>query len=393
MIKQFDFAKTPNIIFGQGSFTVVPKMLDRIGRNVLIVTGANSYKLSGRWDTLIEALKGKSMRYWHLPVSNEPTPELVDAATEDNRERNINAVIAIGGGSVIDTGKAISAMIPQKGSVVNFLENVGKGFKHNGIKVPFIAVPTTSGTGSEATKNAVLRRMGPEGFKNSIRHDNLIPDTAVIDPELMTSCPASVTAACGMDAFTQLLESYVSTNSTPMTDALSLSGIEHVRDNLVRACAEGSGDTGVRGGMAYAALMSGITLANAGLALVHGVAGPLGGFFDIPHGVACGTLMAPAVSATIDKLMEIPGGDQLALRKFARAGGILMCSNVLDVSTGCRLLVERIEEWTETLNIPRLGAYGIKESDLDKIAAAASNKYNPVQLSQAEIREVLIKRL
>ncbi len=393
MIKPFDFAKTPNIIFGPSSFATVPKMLDRMGRNVLIVTGANSYKLSGRWDALIEALKGKSMRYWHLQVSGEPTPELVDAATENNRERNINAVIAIGGGSVIDAGKAVSAMIPQKGSVVDYRENVGKGFKHNGIKVPFIAVPTTSGTGSEATKNAVLRRVGPDGFKNSIRHDNLIPDTAVIDPELMTSCPAPVTAACGMDAFTQLLESYISTNSTPMTDALALSGMEYIRDNLVRACTDGAGDTGVRGGMAYAALMSGITLANAGLALVHGVAGPIGGYFDIPHGAACGAIMAPAVSATVDKLMENPGGDQLALRKLARAGSLLMCSNIMDISAGCRLLVERIEEWTETLKIPRLGAFGIKESDLDKIAAAASNKFNPVKLSQDEIREVLIKRL
>jgi alcohol dehydrogenase len=393
MVKAFNFTKTPNVIFGPGSFGSASRLIRKAGRNALIVTGANSYKKSDHWDALEEALERDSIRWYHLPVKGEPTPELVDSAVEDFRNKNINIILAFGGGSAIDTGKAISAMIPQKGPVINYLENVGTGAKHNGIKVPFIAAPTTAGTGSEATKNAVIRRTGPAGFKNSLRHDELVPDTAIIDPELMVSCPPDITAACGMDAFTQLLESYVSTNANPMTDALALSGMELVRDNLTRACSDGAGDVDVRGGMAYAALMSGITLANAGLGLVHGLAGPIGGFFDIPHGVACGTLMGAAFSATIDKLLENPGSDALALRKFARAGSLLMCSGVIDIGAGCRMLVERIEEWTETLKIPRLGAYGIKESDLDMIVAASSNKNNPAQLTPAEIREVLLKRL
>ncbi|MFA6450317.1 MAG: iron-containing alcohol dehydrogenase [bacterium] len=393
MVKAFNFTNTPNIVFGPGSFDKAAKLIRKAGRNALIVTGADSHKESGRWDKLVEAMERDETRWHHFAVKGEPTPELVDKAVAEFGNKNINIVLAWGGGSAIDAGKAISAMIPQKGPVVNYLENVGTGAKHNGIKVPFIAAPTTAGTGSEATKNAVLRRVGPDGFKNSLRHDELVPDTALIDPELMLSCPAAVTAACGMDAFSQLLESYVSTNSNPMTDALALSGMELIRDNLTRACGDGAGDVNVRGGMAYAALMSGITLANAGLGLVHGLAGPIGGLHDIPHGVVCGTLMASVFSATIDKLLENPGSDALALRKFARAGSLLMCSGMIDIGSGCRMLVERIEEWTETLKIPRLGAYGIKESDLDAIVAAASNKYNPVQLSPSEIRDVLLKRL
>ena len=392
-VKAFNFTRTPNIIFGPGAFDIAPKLLREAGRNALIVTGAKSYKESGRWEKLTESLNSNSIRWYHLTVKGEPTPELVDAAAAEFRAKNINVVLAWGGGSAIDAGKAVSAMIPQKGATLDYLETVGTGAKHNGVKVPFIAVPTTSGTGSEATKNSVLRRVGPDGFKNSLRHDNLVPDTAIIDPELMVSCPPDVTAACGMDAFTQLLESYVSTGATPMTDALALSGLECVRDNLARACTDGARDVGVRGGMAYAALMSGITLANAGLGLVHGLAGPIGGFHDIPHGVVCGAIMGAVFSATIDKLLENHGSDALAIRKFARAGSLLMCAGAIDTVTGCRMLVERIGEWTETLKIPRLGAFGIKESDLDRIAAAASNKNNPVRLSPAEIRDVLLKRL
>jgi alcohol dehydrogenase class IV len=393
MIEQFSFAGIPKIIFGAGSFAQIPRIMRGMGRNALIVTGARSHNEAGRFDRLVEELKSNSIRVYHVKVKSEPTPEFVDAACVEHRDKNINVVLGWGGGAAIDAGKAISAMIPQKGPVIDFLEKVGTGARHNGVKAPFIAAPTTSGTGGEATKNAVLRKIGPRGFKNSLRHDSLVPDVAVIDPELMVSCPPEITAACGMDAFSQLLEAYVSTGASPMTDALALGGLECVRDNLVRACTDGARDVNARAGMAYASLMSGIALANAGLGLVHGIAGPLGGFFDIPHGAACGALMSAAFSATIDKLMEDTGGDQTSLRKFAKAGSLFMYTGVTDVRTGCRMIAEKIEELTETLEMPRLGAYGITESDLGKIAAAADNKYNPVKLTAEEIKAVLCRRL
>ena len=393
MISGFRFVRTPTIVFGAGKFEEVPRMIGDMGKTALVVTGGGSYRASGRWERFIESLKSNGIRHYHVEVSGEPTPEVVDAAAAEFRGKGIDVVMGWGGGSVVDVGKAVSAMLPQGVSVFDFLENVGAGAEHNGVKAPFIAVPTTSGTGSEATKNAVLRRVGAEGFKNSLRHDNLVPDVAVIDPELMVSCPAPVTAACGMDAFTQLLESYVSTQASMMTDALAFSGLECVARSLVRVCTDGAGDVGARGDMAYAALMSGITLANAGLGVVHGFAGPIGGFFDIPHGVVCGTLVGAATEATIKKLMKNHGDNHIALRKYARVGALLCGNGEKDTAKGCAMLVERIGEWTEELKIPRLGAYGIGEGDLDKIVAVLGNKCNPVELDVEEMREVLGRRL
>jgi alcohol dehydrogenase class IV len=284
-------------------------------------------------------------------------------------------------------------MLPLGGSVLDYLEGVGTGAVHSGEKVPFVAIPTTSGTGSEATKNAVLSRIGPDGFKKSLRHDNFVPDVVVLDPQLMLSCPPNITAACGMDAFTQLLESYVSTNASPMTDTLAFSGLEGIGRCLVPACTDGANDVEVRGGMAYAALMSGITLANAGLGVVHGLASPMGGCFDIPHGVVCGTLIGAATSTTIAKLMEKYDEKHPALRKYARVGALLCGAEEGDVSKGCELLMGKIDEWTEMLGIPRLGAYGIQESDFDKIIAGTGSKNNPVMLEPDEIREILQDRL
>ena len=217
------------------------------------------------------------------------------------------------GGSVMDAGKAVSAMIPVEGSITQYLEGVGDR-EHPGTKIPFIAMPTTSGTGSEMTKNAVISEVGEHGFKKSLRHTNFIPEMAIIDPEMMLSCPAGLTAASGMDAFTQLLESYVSRQANPMTDALALQGLKQIKNYLLRAYLEGDNNIEARSGMALAAMFSGITLAHAGLGLVHGFASPLGAYFDIPHGVVCGTLMAPVFAYTIENLIDQP--DHPAIHKL-----------------------------------------------------------------------------
>jgi len=393
VMEPFGFARTPRIVFGPGASGGLGGILRPFGSGVLLVTGARSLTSSGRTAALLAGLRERGVRVSVCAVGGEPSPEDVDAVVAEHRDRRVDAVLAVGGGSVLDAGKAVSAMLPQEGSVFRFLEGVGSGPPHDGVKVPFVAVPTTAGTGSEATKNAVLSRVGPGGFKKSLRHDNFVPDVAVLDPELAVSCPPEVTAACGMDAFTQLLESYVSTAASPVTDALAWSGLEQVAEHLLRACGDGAGDVGVRAGMAYAALVSGMTLANAGLGLVHGLASAVGGLFPAPHGVVCGTLMGAVNRATIAKLRDRHGPGHPALRKYARAGALIGGRAGCDPETGLTLLLETVEAWTERLSVPRLGAFGVREADLDAIAAGAGNKNNPVALDPREIREVVRSRL
>jgi alcohol dehydrogenase len=390
----FAFSGIPVVSFGPGEFRRVPRLVKEMGDHALVVTGVSSLERSGKWDELIKGLTEESIRFSRVTLQGEPSPDFVDEMVSRFRERGIQVVLAVGGGSVADAGKAISAMLPQDASVNEFLEGIGNR-THNGEKLPFIAVPTTSGTGSEATKNAVLSEVGPQGFKKSIRHDRFVPDVAVIDPELMLSCPPAVSAACGMDAFTQLLESYVSTRASPFTDALAYSGLSFLKDSLVPACTTEGEDIEKRVAMAYASLVSGITLANAGLGVVHGLASPIGGLFSIPHGVVCGTLVGAETRVNIERLRGQEQKDSIALRKYAEIGALLSGRDYReeDILPCCDLLIERIDSWTETLAIPRLSEYGILASDLDRIARSAGNKNNPVALSEKEIRDLVSTRL
>ena len=388
VISKFSFASTPNVYFGAGSYGKVTEIIGKKARTVLIVTGAKSFRTTTQWDILLDALSAVSVLYYELTVSGEPSPELVDGAVAEFKDKNVDMIISIGGGSVVDAGKAISAMLTQNVSVVNFLEGVGNGARHNGSKIPFLAVPTTAGTGSEATKNAVLSQVGRGGFKKSLRHDNFVPDFTVIDPELMISCPSNVTAACGMDAFTQLLESYVSTKANPMTDALAASGLRYIKDSLVNAYTDGN-SLAARSGMAYASFISGITLANAGLGVVHGMASPVGGNFDIPHGVICGSLVGPATHVTIEQLKTMGESGKPYLEKYAKAGSIISGSDSYDIDDLCETLMYKIDEWTKILHIPSLSDFGVKSSDYDTIIDGTGNKNNPVNLDRESIRNIL----
>ena len=387
----FVFSGIPEIRFGAGKIRDLPALLRVYGQNVLAVTGAKSFTGSAAWPALKSALEAAGQKLFHVAVPGEPSPETVDAAVSAFHGRQIHVVAAIGGGSGIDAGKAISAMLPLNAPVEDFLEGVGRKLKHPGVKVPFVAVPTTAGTGSEATRNAVISHIGPEGFKRSLRHDRFMPDAAVVDPGLMCGCPPAVTAACGMDALCQLIESYVSQKASPVTDALAYSGLESVFRGLVPAFVSGAEDVGARTHMAYGALMSGLTLANAGLGVIHGLASPVGGFFNVPHGVVCGTLLAPAVKMTVRKLREA-GGDG-ALEKFARIGSLFSEGRVLDRGAACGFLVEKLYQWSETLGMPRLGRYGVAPGDVGRIVRISDNKDNPIALDEEEMKNVLVERI
>lgn len=391
-IAAFNFARMPEIHFGAGKLALLPRLVGAHGPHALLVTGSASFVRSPRYAQLTQELAQAGVRCSQVPLSGEPSPEFVDAVVARFRAAAVDCVVGIGGGSALDAGKAVSAMLPQEGSVVPFLECVDTQ-KHDGRKIPYIAVPTSSGTGSEATKNAVLSSIGRDGYKSSLRHDNFVPDVALVDPELTLSCPPEITAACGLDALTQLLEAYVSTKASPMTDALALRGIEHVAAGFLPACENGQNDLSARSHMACAALLSGIVLANAGLGVVHGFAGPIGGFFPIPHGVVCGTLIGAATRANIDALRLDPQKNAAALDKFARAGAVLGGRSAGSVEADCEQLVATLERWIAATGIPRLSAYDVSRDDFPRILDKSNNKNSPVALDREQMRAILEARL
>ncbi len=395
MIQNFNFASIPHIIFGAGTLNELYNIIPKFGTKVLFVIGGSSLKRSGKWNEITSAMENKSISYYSVSVNSEPSPTLVDEIAANFRDKNLDLIIGVGGGSVTDAGKAISAMIPKDDSIKNYLEGVGTK-THDGKKIPYVAIPTTSGTGSEATKNAVISEIGSEGFKKSLRHDNLIPNIAIIDPELIISCPPSITAACGMDAFTQLLEAYESTKASPITDALAYSGMKYMSKNIIFACTTDASDVNVRSAMAYGSLMSGITLANAGLGIVHGLASPIGGFFDIPHGVVCGTLLAEATKMNIKKLQEQGAAGKEGLKKHADIGALLSGKEIAlegEVDEYCTILIDTLDKWTKELKIDRLGKYGINSEDIENIVKKAGLKNNPVNLIQEDIETIVMNRL
>ncbi|MEA3361364.1 MAG: iron-containing alcohol dehydrogenase [Thermodesulfobacteriota bacterium] len=390
MIKPFQFAKIPHTIFGGDNFKKLPDLIKGYGGSALILTGRSSFRSTWQWDFLISDLKGFSRAYYTASVGGEPSPEIVDSICSEYRTMGISIVISVGGGSVIDAGKAVSAMLGKDGSVEDYLEGVGKK-EHNGKKVPFIAVPTTSGTGSEATKNAVISVIGENGYKKSLRHDNFIPDIALIDPELTLSCPPDITSACGMDAFTQLLESYVSTKSSPVTDALAYSGLKRVKNSLISSFENGMEDVKARTDMAYASYISGITLANAGLGVVHGFASSIGARVEIPHGVVCGTLLGISTRVSIEEMRKKDPA-AIGLSKYADIGRLFNRETGKGRDYYCDTLIEFIEKLTENLNLPTLEKYGLDESKYKAIVEATEVKNNPVDLEKYELERILRER-
>jgi len=395
MIQPFSVARLPRIEFGAGTIRRLPELLAGYGRRALLVTGARSLQQSSHWQPLLNGLDSAGIGWEHLIVADEPTPELVDAAVTRWRAADIDAVAAIGGGSVLDAGKAIAGLLRVGESVMDYLEGVGAGKAYQGPAVPCIAVPTTAGTGSEATKNAVLSRRGEQGFKKSFRHDRLVPEYALLDPDLLATCPPLQIAANAMDALTQLLESFVSARANPFTDALAEGGLIAVRKGLLAWYEGGEEAAAGRAEMAFASLTSGICLAQAGLGSVHGLASPLGGFFPIPHGVVCGTLVAAATRCNIDALREREP-DNPTRDKYARAGNLLTGRQHNNPRNARESLVLTLAEWTERLQLPRLHEYGVQEGDFARIVAncrGGSMKTNPIVLTDDEIADILRKRL
>lgn len=390
--KAFSISRLPRIVFGAGRIKELPDLAASYGKNVLIVTGKQSFTSTPRWSVLLEALADKGFNWQHFIVSGEPSPTLVDDAVSQFKDKNIQVVIAIGGGSVLDAAKAIAGLLPHGNSVLDHLEGVGKNIAYKPPSVPFIAVPTTAGTGSEATKNAVLSEQGENGYKKSFRDDCLVPEYALLDPDLLASCSPELIAADGMDAFTQLLEAYVSAKANPLIDAIAYSGLEAVKHGFFAAF---QGEAEGRAAMAYAALLSGIALAQVGLGSVHGLASPLGAYFPIPHGVVCGTLVGAATEVNIQALQDRDPSHP-ALAKYATVGRLFTDKPELNDEEARAALIDLLNAWTECLPLPRLTQFGITSEHLALIVAnsrGSSMQTNPIVLSDAEIERILLQRL
>jgi alcohol dehydrogenase class IV len=390
MVNSFRFARVPQIIFGCGKLPEIQSVIKNHGSSVILLTGKESFINSSDGELLLDALEGKKIRYNHIIIPGEPSPEMIDEAVSVCSRDEYSSVIAIGGGSVMDAGKAISAMMYKTESVVEFLEVAGQK-EHPGTKLPFIAVPTTSGTGSEVTKNAVLTRVGKNGFKRSLRHDNFVPDVALIDPELTISCPPNITAASGMDCFTQLTEAFLSDKSNDYTDAMAMEGLKQIKSSLKESFINGS-NVEARTGMSFAALTSGICLANAGLGVVHGFASSIGGMYNIPHGLVCGTLMAVSNEVTVRKLRGVSGSG-VALKKYATLGKLFLGEKGKSDIYYIDGFLEYLHQMTRDLELAGLRKYGVDEKDIGIICSLTENKNNPAKLDAGELAEILTRRL
>lgn len=397
----FDFSITriPRIIFSRGAIQQLPELCLNYGNNVLLVTGARSFESSVAFTGLKSAFDKNNITLLKCAIPGEPSPELIDNIVNEFKNNTIDVVLGIGGGSALDAAKAIAGLLKVNHSVMDYLEGVGPELKYTGPVVPFIAVPTTAGTGSEATKNAVLSVQGEKGFKKSFRDDKLVAEYAVIDPELLSTCPPNIIAANGMDALTQLIESYVSTRANVMTDALALSGVRLVRDSLFNLYDGSMSSEKVtqqaQDKMAYASLMSGICLAQTGLGSVHGLASPLGAFYSIPHGVVCGTLVAAATDMNIELMLQREQ-DNSALNKYSVLGDVITYQRYKNKHKSWQALTDTLQSWTDQMQLPLLSQFGLTENGLDKVvknSRGSSMKTNPIVMTDEEIRRLLLRRL
>jgi len=379
----FEFATAGRIVAGAGRAAELPGVLAGLGSRVLVCTGANPARHAG-------LLAGLGRPAAAFPVAGEPTVELARAAVAVAREHGADVVAAIGGGSVIDLGKAVAALLANGGDPLDYLEVVGSGQKITQPAVPCVAVPTTAGTGAEVTANAVLA-VPEHRLKASLRSPLMIPRVALVDPVLALSCPPRVTAASGLDALTQCLEPFVSVRATPLTDGLAREGLRRAATGLRAAHADG-GDLAARTDMAICALLGGMALANAKLGAVHGLAGVIGGTADVPHGVACAALLAPVIEANVLTLQSGAPGSPV-LDRYAEVARLLTADAGASIQDG----LAWIRETLTLLGVPRLAGFGLGREDADDIAAKAltssSMQGNPVALSQGQLKAVLLEAL
>jgi alcohol dehydrogenase class IV len=380
----FEFATAHRIVFGAGKLNELGRQIEESAKRLLVVRGSSSEALT----RVEEILSRAAISFTEFEVHGEPTIEVVREGTRV--ALGCDAVIGLGGGSVLDTGKAIAALVTNPGEVLDYLEVIGKGQPLVKAPLPYIAIPTTAGTGSEVTRNAVLESK-EQNVKVSLRSPMMLPRLALVDPELTYSLPPEITASSGLDALTQLIEPFVSVKANPMTDAICREGLSYAARSLRRAYENGA-DKEARAGMSLAALFGGLALANAALGAAHGFAGPLGGMLHAPHGALCARFLPLVMEANIRALETRPAGHGV-LERYMEIAQILTGKNAAKAMDGARWVSDLVDD----LKIPRLSAYGMKPEDfpeaIEKTQKANSFKGNPIPLNEAELRKVLEKAL
>ncbi len=380
----FSLTMPGKVLFGRGELAKAGDVACQLGKRFLIVTNP-SLLSGGAVERLLQSLRGQGVDAVVFTMSGEPTPDVVhEAAGAATRER-CDAVIGMGGGSAMDAAKAAAGIATNGGPVVEYLEGVGKGRVMTVPPLPFLAIPTTAGTGSEATKNAVISDISA-GYKASFRSDSLLAKAVIVDPELTVSVPANVTAWSGMDALTQLMESYLSKKAQPVTDALAISGMEAVAANLAKAYADGQGIE-AREAMAYGSFLSGICLANAGLGADHGIAAAFGAVLGVPHGLACAVLL-PHVMA-----FNLPHAGQ----KAAAIAQALTGRSFAEAADNAKAVTGFLRELSERLGIPqKLNLPDVSGGTLDRVFRAVSRSSmsgNPVEMTADETMEMISKAI
>ena len=392
----FEFCSVRRVVFGRGTFARVGELAAGLGeprsgpRAALVVSNASEAGDGGPVDRLADMLAAAGLRQVFLRQRGEPTVADVDRALAAARQGGCDVVIGLGGGSAIDVAKAAAGLLTNGGSPIDYMEVVGKGLKITRPAAAWIAVPTTAGTGAEVTRNAVIAC--PERhFKASIRGEHLLASVVVVDGELGISVRPEVTARAGMDALCQLIESYTSTGSGPVTDALAMKGLSLAAGALRRAYADGS-DLSAREAMAAAALLGGVTLTNAGLGAVHGFAAPLGANFPVPHGTVCGALLPHVMAANVAALRDRSPGHP-ALSRYADIGRVLTGRGNLPAPEAADAGIRYVEDIVGDLRIPPLGQFGLTQDDVGRMVSLAgkssSMRYNPVKLSPEALAQVL----
>jgi alcohol dehydrogenase class IV len=376
----FEFATANRIVFGAGKLDMLAEHLKGRAKRLLLVRGKSSAAIP----RVREILSAQDIQSTEFEVHGEPTVDVVSAGME--LARGCDMVIGLGGGSVLDAGKAIAILATNLGEVLDYLEVIGKGQKFTQESLPYIAIPTTAGTGTEVTRNAVIESPA-HGVKVSLRSPLILPSLALVDPELTYSLPPAVTASTGLDALTQLIEPFVSVKANPMTDAICREGLRHAARSLRRAY-ENGGNREAREGMSLASLFGGLALANAKLGAVHGFAGPLGGMLHAPHGAICARLL-PLVMETNLTALEAREPGHPVLTRYVEIAYILTGNPDASAVDG----VTWISEMVRDLNIPALSVYGMSREHLpeavEKTIKSSSYKGNPISLMEPELRGIL----
>jgi alcohol dehydrogenase class IV len=374
----FDFATAGRIVFGAGrAEQELAGIVRGLGSRALVCTGSDPARHAALLDTVTADV---------FTVDGEPTVESAHSAVNAGRQSGADVVVAIGGGSPLDLGKAVAVLLANGGDPLDYLEVVGRGQAFTRPALPCVAVPTTAGTGSEVTANAVLT--SPEHrVKASLRSPLMLPRVALVDPLLTLGCPPAVTASSGLDALTQCLEPYVSVKANPVTDGLAREGLRRAGWSLRRAHADGS-DVDARTDMALCSVLGGLALANAKLGAVHGFASAIGGVADVPHGLACAALLVAVTEANIARSHDLP-----VHQRYVDVARLLTGRADATAEDG----LDWLRETAALLNVPRLADYGIGPDDADAIVAraakAGSTQGNPVVLTDDELHAALAAAL